>query len=43
MGIFVKVKDRQTGKIREVLIDATNSRDAKQIAMEKFGIAYEII
>lgn len=22
MGIFVRVKDRQTGKIREVLIDA---------------------
>ncbi|MFG5919736.1 hypothetical protein ACFFBA_001061 [Sneathia vaginalis] len=43
MAIWVKLKDRQTGKLSSVLIDSTNSREAKQIAMEKYGLAYEIL
>lgn len=39
----VRIKDRQTGKITTVYIEANNSNEAKAIAMRDYGIAYEIL
>lgn len=41
--IAVRLKDRQTGKITTTLIEASNHREAKDIAREKYGMAYEIL
>ncbi len=41
--IGVKIKDRQTGKQQIVFIEAESMQEAKLIAMEKFGVAYEIM
>ena len=39
----VRLKDRQTGKITHVSIDAKSSQEAKQIAMKEYGHSYEIL
>lgn len=39
----IRVKDRQTGKITTIYIEANNSNEAKAIAMRDYGVAYEIL
>ena len=38
----ITLKDRQTGKIKTVIITAKNGNEAKAIAMREYGIAYEV-
>lgn len=39
----VRIKDRQTGKITTVYIEANNTNEAKAKVMATYGIAYEIL
>ena len=38
----IRLKDRKTGKQTIVYIEAISFREAKQIAMRDYGLAYEI-
>ena len=38
----ITLKDRQTGKIKTVIITAKNGNEAKAIAMREYGRAYEV-
>ena len=39
----IRLKDRQTGKVQNVLIDAKNIQEAKAKAMATYGTAYEVL
>ena len=43
MVVHVKAKDRQTGKVTILIIEAKNTQEAKQIAMRDYGRSYEIL
>ncbi len=38
----IRLKDRETGKVIVVHIEAKSFTEAKQIAMRDYGLAYEI-
>lgn len=40
---YIRVKDRQTGKITTIPIEAKSGIEAKQIAMRDYGHSYEIL
>ena len=43
MVVHVKAKDRQTGKVTILRIEAKNTQEAKQIAMRDYVRSYEIL
>ena len=43
MVVHVNAKDRQTGKVITLRIEAKNTQEAKQIAMRDYGHSYEIL
>lgn len=43
MIVHVKVKDRQTGQVITLRIEASSTQEAKQIAMRDYGHSYEIL
>jgi hypothetical protein len=43
MKIAIRLKDRQTGKVTTVWIEAKSHNNTKAIAMQQYGVAYEVL
>ena len=38
-----RIKDRQTGKVTTVYVEAANSKEARSKAIATYGVAYEVL
>mgnify|MGYP001642746045 CR=1 FL=1 len=38
-----RIKDRQTGKVTTVYVEAANAKEAKSKAIATYGVAYEVL
>ena len=43
MKFSIRIKDRQTGKITVVPVEAKNLQEARSIAIQRFGISHEVL
>ena len=38
-----RIKDRQTGKVTTVYVEAANAKEAKSKAIATYGVVYEVL
>lgn len=43
MKFSIRIKDRQTGKITIVPVEAKNLQEARAIAIQRFGVSHEVL